>query len=81
MEVLIYYTYIVLVINMTKVTMIRLPDHVGEEIQRLADRKGLPFATVVKEIICEHVNMIAPAVNPGKTSADTNTITEGMCYD
>ena len=81
MKVLIYYTYIMLVNNMTKVTMVRLPDHVGEEIQRLADRKGLPFATVVKEIICEHVNKIGPAVNPGKTSADTNTITEGMCYD
>ncbi len=56
-----------LVTNMTKVTMVRLPDNVGEEIQRLADRKGLPFATVIKEIICEHINMIAPAENPGKT--------------
>ncbi len=74
MKVLIYNTYIMLVTNMSKVTMVRLPDNVGEEIQRLADRKGLPFATVIKEIICEHINMIEPAENPGKTSADTNTL-------
>ncbi len=61
--------------------MLRLPDHVGEEIQRLADRKGLPFVTVVKEIVCEHVNRIVPAVNPGKTPADTDAVTEGMRHE
>ncbi len=67
--------------DMTKVTMLRLPDRVGEEIQRMADLKGVPFATVAKEIICEHINGILPAVNPRKTPADKDAISEGMRHE
>jgi len=53
---------------MTKITMLRLPDAIGNEIQKKADRKGIPFATAVKEIICEHINNIAP-LPPAKIAA------------
>lgn len=46
---------------MTKVSMIRLPDKAAREIEKIADRKGLPFATVIKEIVCEHLSGNAPA--------------------
>ncbi len=36
--------------------MIRLPEWAGEEIEKIADRKGLHFATVIREMICEQLN-------------------------
>lgn len=41
--------------------MLRLPDKTAGEVQKIADRKGLPFATTVKELICEHLNESVPA--------------------
>lgn len=58
---------------MSKVSMIRLPDAVGEEIQKIADSKGLHFATVVRSIVVEHLNESVPAKNPAKTRAGTAT--------
>ncbi len=58
---------------MTKLSMIRLPDKTAGEVQKIADRKGLPFATTVKELICEHLNESAPTENPTKTTAGTTT--------
>jgi len=41
---------------MYKETLIRLPDWAGEEIQKMATKKGLPFATATKALICECLN-------------------------
>jgi predicted DNA-binding protein len=38
---------------MNKIIHIRLPNWAGEEIERIAERKGLAFATTAKELICE----------------------------
>ena len=38
---------------MNKVIHIRLPNWAGEEIEKIAERKGLAFATTAKELICE----------------------------
>jgi predicted DNA-binding protein len=43
---------------MTKLTMLRLPDKTAEKIQKIADKKGLPFATYAKELICESLSKI-----------------------
>lgn len=58
---------------MVKLTLLRLPDKTAGEVQKIADRKGLPFATTVKEMICEHLNDSVPAKNPAKTRAGTTT--------
>lgn len=54
---------------MVKSTMLRLSDKTAGEVQKIADRKGLPFATVVKSIVVEHLNESIPAENPAKTAA------------
>jgi predicted DNA-binding protein len=43
---------------MTKVTMLRLPDKTAEKIQKMANKKGIPFATCAKELICERISKI-----------------------
>jgi predicted DNA-binding protein len=39
---------------MTKLTMVRLPDWAGKEVEKIAGRKGHPFATVIREIVVEY---------------------------
>lgn len=57
-----------------KITMLRLPDSIGAEIQKIADKKGIPFATTVKEMICERIHEIAPATAcKQETSAATSS--------
>jgi len=41
---------------MAKISLIRLPESTAAEVQKIADRKGLPFATTIRELICEIVN-------------------------
>lgn len=41
---------------MTKTVMIRIPDNIAKEIEKLSDYKGIKFATVITEIVCEHIN-------------------------
>lgn len=38
---------------MTVSLMLRLPDWAGNRIKEMADDKGLPFATMVKMLVCE----------------------------
>lgn len=54
---------------MARTYLLRLPDAVGEEIEKIAKIRGQGYATVIKGIVCEHMNTNAPAVNPAKTSA------------
>lgn len=64
-----------------KVTMLRLPDSIGAEIQKIADKKGIPFATAVKEMICERIHEIAPAPQPAskETSASQTKTVKEVC--
>jgi predicted DNA-binding protein len=41
---------------MARISLIRLPDREAAEVDKIADRKGLPFATTVRELICEYIN-------------------------
>jgi len=45
---------------MTKMTVIRLPDKTGEEVEKYAQERGLAFATAVRCIVVEHLKEIAP---------------------
>ncbi len=54
-----------------KVTLLRLPDAIGTEIQKMADKKGIPFATAAKELICEQINEIVSA-SACKQGTDTS---------
>ncbi len=56
------------IIVMTKFTLVRLLDWAGEELEKIAKRRGNPFATVVREIVVEYLNENAP----GATSAKIN---------
>lgn len=40
----------------TKITMIRLPKETAENVQKLADKNGLAFATMVRSIVIMHLN-------------------------
>ena len=53
---------------MPKSTLLRLPDWAGEEIQKIARKKGHPFVTVVRDIVIDQLNKNAS----GATSARIN---------
>ncbi len=46
--------------------MMRLSDNIASKMQEIADRKGLGLSTAIREIVCEHLNTIAPAGNAAK---------------
>lgn len=41
--------------------MVRLPQWAAVELKKIAERKGLPFATTIRELICERLREVAPA--------------------
>jgi hypothetical protein len=47
-------------ITMVKISLIRLPDEVGTEVEEYARERGLAFATAVRCIVVEHLKEIAP---------------------
>lgn len=61
---------------MTKISLIRLPDWAGEEIGKLAVKKGLPFATVTKSIVCEYLKDNAPVTACQHATDAANTPTK-----
>lgn len=44
---------------MTKISIIRLSDKTGEEVEKYAQERGLAFATAVRCIVVEHLKVIA----------------------
>jgi hypothetical protein len=60
---------------MTKISLIRLPDGVGEEVEKYAQERGLAFATAVRCIVVDHLKEKAPAVPAAKqaTAGVANT--------
>lgn len=40
---------------MSKVSLIHLPDWAGEEVEKIAQYKGIPFATAVRCIVVEYL--------------------------
>ncbi len=44
---------------MTKVSLVRLPDKTGIEVQEYAQERGLAFATAVRCIVVEHFKVKA----------------------
>ncbi len=40
---------------MTRISLVRLPDKTGEEVQKYAQERGLAFATAVRCIVVEHL--------------------------
>lgn len=56
---------------MTKMSVIRLSDKTGEEVDKYAKERGLAFATAVRCIVVEHLKEIAPASPQSKTDAAT----------
>ncbi len=44
-----------------KLSLVRLPDKTGEEVQKYAQERGLAFATAVRCIVVEHLKEIASA--------------------
>ncbi len=57
---------------MAKLSLIRLPDKAGEEVEKYAQERGLAFATAVRCLVVERLKEIAPVANPAKMPADTN---------
>ncbi|MDO8727225.1 MAG: hypothetical protein Q7J35_14240 [Candidatus Methanoperedens sp.] len=60
---------------MVRITLVRIPDSIGEEIDKIAESKGLAFATMIRSIVVEHLNESKPAVNPTKTTAGAASTT------
>ncbi len=55
-----------------RMSMVRLSDRTGEEVEKYAQERGLAFATAVRCIVVEHLKVIAPAANPAKMPADAS---------
>jgi len=59
--------------EMTKMTVIRLPDTTGEEVEKYAKERGLAFATAVRCIVVEYLKIIAPTTTRKDVAGATNT--------
>ncbi len=64
---------------MVKIIQVRLPEWAGEELEKVAKIKGLPFATVVREIVCERFNGIASVSEAAKLQTDAASYPRWMC--
>lgn len=56
-----------------KMSMIRLPDATGEEVEKYAQERGLAFATAVRCIVVEHLKIIALATPCKDVASTANT--------
>jgi hypothetical protein len=53
-------------ITKTKISLVRLPDKTGREVQKYAEERGLAFATAVRCIVIEHLKEIASVATDRK---------------
>ncbi len=64
---------------MAKIIMLRLPEKVAKRVQEIAEKKAIGLSTAIREMICEHMNEIAPTASRSKMSVDAASTNEGVC--
>ncbi len=64
---------------MARIIMLRLPEKVAKRVQKIADKKAIGLSTAIREMVCEHMNEIAPTASRAKMSVDATSTNEGVC--